>query len=602
MIELIPFTEPQKWQSILAKYDQADTYYQCNYVASLQMQEQGTAYLLSYSSENYALCYPIIEKDIAASGLFEDKLPSEQYFDWNTPYGYAGPLVNKAFFPEEEQIKFKQELYKLAEKRNVVSQFVRFHPLLQNHSICDRVIEKKYLKETIFIDLATSDDLMKQMDSKNRNLIRKAQKSEIQITYDHGEHLEEFMTIYQATMDRDNADTFYYFPKTYYEFLKTHMPQQTIYFYAYKENKMVAAALFFYDQHAMHYHLSGCLNEGKAFAPTQLILYEAANWARAKNIPKLHLGGGIEAEDSLFHFKKQFNKQGRLGFWIGKNVFLPKVYERLLQYRQELNEDFPKIPSFMIGYRQPNKEKILAIIPARSGSKGLKDKNIRPLNGKPLMAYTIEAALQSKLFETVHVSTDSAEYAEIAKKYGADVPFLRDAITSGDTASTDEAVKEVLNKYAKQGKKFDYLFLLQPTSPLRTAEHIQKAYALYKTKKAPTLTSVCEVDHPLEWCFKVDDTLTIGEFANSPYKLTRRQELPQYYRENGAIYISRVKDFQTDAFDFYTSDCAVFKMSRQESIDIDGWEDFILAEVLLNLQHTTSDETKKIQTTKIEKF
>jgi CMP-N,N'-diacetyllegionaminic acid synthase len=283
-------------------------------------------------------------------------------------------------------------------------------------------------------------------------------------------------------------------------------------------------------------------------------------------------------------------------------VFLPKVYERLLQYRQELNEDFPKIPSFMIGYRQPNKEKILAIIPARSGSKGLKDKNIRPLNGKPLMAYTIEAALQSKLFETVHVSTDSAEYAEIAKKYGADVPFLRDAITSGDTASTDEAVKEVLNKYAKQGKKFDYLFLLQPTSPLRTAEHIQKAYALYKTKKAPTLTSVCEVDHPLEWCFKVDDTLTIGEFANSPYKLTRRQELPQYYRENGAIYISRVKDFQTDAFDFYTSDCAVFKMSRQESIDIDGWEDFILAEVLLNLQHTTSDETKKIQTTKIEKF
>ena len=107
----------------------------------------------------------------------------------------------------------------------------------------------------------------------------------------------------------------------------------------------------------------------------------------------------------------------------------------------------------------------IAIIPARSGSKGLPDKNIKPLNGKPLLAYSIEAALASGLFDTVHVSTDSERYAGIARRYGADEPFLRSAETSSDTASSEDAIREVLRRYEEMGQRFDAFMLLQPTSP-----------------------------------------------------------------------------------------------------------------------------------------
>jgi len=113
--------------------------------------------------------------------------------------------------------------------------------------------------------------------------------------------------------------------------------------------------------------------------------------------------------------------------------------------------------------------KQIAVIPARSGSKGLKDKNIKVLNGKPMMAYTIEAALNSKLFDCVHVSTDSAQYASIAKQYGADVPFLRDKELADSKASTWDALRDVIQKYKEAGREFDAVTLLQPTSPLRSA-------------------------------------------------------------------------------------------------------------------------------------
>ena len=128
--------------------------------------------------------------------------------------------------------------------------------------------------------------------------------------------------------------------------------------------------------------------------------------------------------------------------------------------------------------------KNIAIIPARSGSKGLPDKNIRLLGGKPLLAYTIEAAIQSGCFDTVHVSTDSEHYAEIARQYGADVPFLRSAALATDTASTWDAVREALCRYAELGKTFDTMMLMQPTTPLRTGEDVKGAYALLKEKQA----------------------------------------------------------------------------------------------------------------------
>jgi len=224
--------------------------------------------------------------------------------------------------------------------------------------------------------------------------------------------------------------------------------------------------------------------------------------------------------------------------------------------------------------------KSIAIIPARSGSKGLKDKNIRDLNGKPLLAYSIESALDSHMFTVVHVSTDSAIYADIAKKYGADVPFLRSEFASSDTASSWEVVKEVLLKYEKIGKTFDTFVLLQPTSPLRTGNDIINAYKLKEEKGAITIVSVCEMDHSPLQSNTLPDNLSMDGFEREEVKNLRRQDMPTYYRFNGAIYLSDVDHF-IETGDIYEKECYAYIMDRRASVDIDDEMDFKIAEVLI---------------------
>ena len=223
--------------------------------------------------------------------------------------------------------------------------------------------------------------------------------------------------------------------------------------------------------------------------------------------------------------------------------------------------------------------KNLAIIPARSGSKGLKNKNIMELNGIPLLAYSIKAALESGKFFHVMVSTDSKEYAEIAKKYGAEVPFLRDEISSSDSASSWDVVKEVLNKYKDLGITFDTVTLLQPTSPLRTEVDICNAYNLFSEKKATSVISVCQTEHSPLWCNVLSDSLCMDGFLNNKNN-SQRQKLDTYYRINGSIYIVDVKHFLSGK-NIYDSGSYAYIMPVDRSVDIDTKVDFIIAEALI---------------------
>lgn len=223
--------------------------------------------------------------------------------------------------------------------------------------------------------------------------------------------------------------------------------------------------------------------------------------------------------------------------------------------------------------------KNIAIIPARSGSKGLPDKNIKELNGYPLIGYSIKAALESEMFDTVMVSTDSERYADIAIKCGATVPFLRDDKNSGDKSSSWDVVREVLDKYKRIGNGFDSFCLLQPTSPFRTSQNILEAYKLFFYKNAKAVVSVCEVEHSPLWCNILDETRSLNGFIKEEAKLPR-QQLKQFYRINGAIYIAKVKEFLTND-DLYTEKCYAYIMDRKKSIDIDTIEDFEYAELLM---------------------
>lgn len=224
--------------------------------------------------------------------------------------------------------------------------------------------------------------------------------------------------------------------------------------------------------------------------------------------------------------------------------------------------------------------KNIAIIPARSGSKGLKDKNIKSLNGKPLLAYSIDAAYASQLFDEIMVSTDSPEYAEIAKKYGANVPFLRSVELSNDTAGSWDVVKAVLEKYKELGHEFDTICLLQPTSPLRTEKDIKNAYQFFCDKQADAVTSVCEVDHSPLWTMVLPEDCSLQEYNKSNCGNAPRQQLATYHRFNGAVYIRKI-EYTSVGVELISEKEYAFIMDRENSVDIDTELDFKMAEVML---------------------
>lgn len=223
----------------------------------------------------------------------------------------------------------------------------------------------------------------------------------------------------------------------------------------------------------------------------------------------------------------------------------------------------------------------LAIIPARSGSKGLPDKNIKFMNGKPLLAYTIEAAIQSCLFEKIIVSTDSLEYAKIAEHFGAEVPFLRARKDAGDTASTIDVILSVLSELEKKEESYDFFAVLQPTSPLRTALHMKESVELLLKKQADAVVSVGRQAHPSNYQALISESGKLL-FSESG-RIQRRQDEKEEYILNGAIYLCKTKLFQQEK-SFYQGNVYPYIMSREASIDIDDAYDFRIAELWMKYE------------------
>ncbi len=223
--------------------------------------------------------------------------------------------------------------------------------------------------------------------------------------------------------------------------------------------------------------------------------------------------------------------------------------------------------------------KNLCIIPARSGSKGLPDKNIKYLYGKPLIAYTIEAAQKSGIFDEIMVSTDSQKYADISLKFGASVPFLRPNDLSSDKASSWSVVKHVVEQYASKGVEFDNIVLLQPTSPLRGADDIKKAFDYFVSKKANYVASVCEMEHSPLWANVLPEDCSLSNFINAN-NAARRQSLQTFYRLNGAIYIIN-REFLLNNDNFFVDNSYAYIMDKRKSVDIDDEYDFFMAECIM---------------------
>lgn len=225
---------------------------------------------------------------------------------------------------------------------------------------------------------------------------------------------------------------------------------------------------------------------------------------------------------------------------------------------------------------------MIALIPARGGSKGLPGKNVKMLCGKPLIAYAIEAAMKVKKIDNVIVTTDSEEIAQVAKEYGAEVPFIRPKELARDSSSAIDVYLHAISFLQKEtNRKIEKFMVLLPTTPLRTCRNIEEALTKFQEEEAETLISVKEADIPISWYYRMNQNNRIENAGFDKLNaVSNRQVNKKYYIPNGAIYILDVQLLH-EKRTYFSSNTVAYIMSAEESIDIDNELDFEIARMLL---------------------
>lgn len=223
---------------------------------------------------------------------------------------------------------------------------------------------------------------------------------------------------------------------------------------------------------------------------------------------------------------------------------------------------------------------VIAIITARGGSKRIPKKNIKEFYGKPMLAYAIEAAKGAGIFDEIMVSTDSEEIAEVARKYGANVPFMRSERTANDFATTFDVLEEVVNEYKKQGKFFDELCCIYPCVPFLTSKTLKESYKLMKQTKANALQPVCKYPAPVEWAMKIENGLLIPNDRES-LKI-RSQDLTPKYFDAGMFYFCNIEIMLKEKTVVPTNTSG-YIIDESECQDIDTPDDWKMAEIKFNI-------------------
>lgn len=351
MIEYININEGARWNQIISSFKDNDIYYFRDYVYPFHIIGDGDPFLLYYKSNELKGVCLLMKRPIVYDGL---SLPHslEGYFDLITPYGYGG-FIFDGNIDDQTLNDFHKEYEQWLKDHKIVSVFYRFHPQLNNELFADHYCSTTYLGHTIEMNLSSQDLIWSNITSKNRNMIRKAQKNNIVIEHSKSwDIFETFIRIYNETMKKDNADSYYFFPESFYKYIYTSMADNYEIFYAKYNDMIVATSIIIFACERMHYHLSGSVLEYRNLAPSNLLLYEAAKWGCDQGFKTFHLGGGVGAkDDNLYGFKKEFNRNSDLSFYIGKQICNLEVYNQLVEFCKLHNTEFDVNSHFFPLYR-----------------------------------------------------------------------------------------------------------------------------------------------------------------------------------------------------------------------------------------------------------
>lgn len=278
----------------------------------------------------------------------------DDFYDFETPYGYGGPISNTQ--DKEWNCKALQSILETFRNNGFLCGFVRFHPLLKNYQFNTRCFAPIFNRKTVFIDTSVSNDEIwkKQIISKNRNMIRKAINHGLTFIADYSfEYLKDFISIYNATMHRLEADSFYFFDQEYYVKLCNALRNKFFLGVVKKENEVISAAIFMHNSYYGQYHLAGSKREYSNLGANNFLLWNAALELKSLGVKLFHLGGGYNShsDNSLYKFKKAFSNN-EAEFYIGKWIFNQQKYDILKsEWEAKYPEKKDKYGNFLLFYR-----------------------------------------------------------------------------------------------------------------------------------------------------------------------------------------------------------------------------------------------------------
>lgn len=327
----------EEWDAIVCSFDDHDTYWLSGYVKAFRIHGDGEPLLIYYDNGQTRGINVVLKRDVALDLHFKGLIGEGIYYDFATPYGYGGWIIegndHKGLFKEYEDWLLEN---------GIICEFVRFHPMVKNHDTARDFYEVIQLGEVVHMDLSSPSVIWDNIISKNRNMIRKAIKNDIKVYNGRfPEIYEKFMRIYNSTMDKDNAEEYYYFEKDFYTSVLEDLPYNAQIFWAEKDGQVIAASIMLAANGRINYHLSGSVREYSSLAPTNLLLYNVALWGCANGYKTLYLGGGVgSGEDSLFKFKRAFYKGDLNHFYIGKKIYDNDKYEELVKMRGDISGSY----------------------------------------------------------------------------------------------------------------------------------------------------------------------------------------------------------------------------------------------------------------------
>lgn len=329
-------TKSKEWDNCLTNLSSnyRDIYFTRKYYEMYEKNGDGKGLCFVYKEQDKIAIYPFLINPIVGYDL------DEEYYDIETAYGYGGPLISHY---EEQFIKrFEHAFLDFCKEKNIIAEFIRFHPLINNHNIFSSNIKIQDNRTTVYLDLSKGIETVwkDEITSKNRNMIRKAEKNGVKIASSYDYKL--FRDIYEHTMDKVGANGYYYFRDEYYYWMEEDKNYNLL--SAMKDNRIIASAIFIQYEDYCHYHLAGSLREYLKFAPNNLLLWEAIKFGYEKGAKFFHLGGGItnKSDDPLLKYKGSFSTK-RASFYIGKRVHNQEVYDYLIYIWQKKYNQQPKL-------------------------------------------------------------------------------------------------------------------------------------------------------------------------------------------------------------------------------------------------------------------